>query len=235
MSNNKILYSRRMKLADLIAADGSLLSILQRLGIKLGFGEATVAEVCSRYGLSIELFLIICNIYSFRSYEPKIETLDDNDIERITQYLRASHHYYKTICFPGIHSSVHSLVRELDDVSRMLIDKFYDDYEQEVSNHFAYEENMVFPYIDSLFTAPVEGHTGFNISKFEENHSRIDEKLCDLKNIIMKYLPEDVAPALRFEILKDINALENDLCKHSLIEDKLLVPLVEKMEKRNGY
>ena len=58
MSNKETIYNKRMKVADLLANDGSLLSILQRLDIKLGFGEATVAELCARYNISAELFLI---------------------------------------------------------------------------------------------------------------------------------------------------------------------------------
>ena len=59
MNKNTTIYSSRMKMADLLASDMSLLSILQRLDIKLGFGEATVAEVCREYGISTDLFLII--------------------------------------------------------------------------------------------------------------------------------------------------------------------------------
>lgn len=230
MSNKETIYNKRMKVADLLASDGNLLSILQRLDIRLGFGEATVADLCTRYGISAELFLIICNIYSFREYQPQVDSLGENDIKSITTYLRASHRYYTSICFPTIHNSIHLLVKELDEVSRKLIDKFYDDYDNEVSNHFRYEEDVVFPYIESLFA---KGDMNkYSISQFEHNHSNIGEKLNDLKNIITKYLGEEYSTPLRFELLNDIYSVENDLRKHSLIENKLLIPLVEKLEKQ---
>ncbi len=230
MSNKETIYNKRMKVADLLASDGNLLSILQRLDIRLGFGEATVADLCTRYGISAELFLIICNIYSFREYQPQVDSLGENDIKSITTYLRASHRYYTSICFPTIHNSIHLLVKELDEVSRKLIDKFYDDYDNEVSNHFRYEEDVVFPYIESLFA---KGDMNkYSISQFEHNHSNIGEKLNDLKNIITKYLSEEYSNPLRFELLNDIYSVENDLRKHSLIENKLLIPLVEKLEKQ---
>lgn len=232
MSNNT-LYSGRMKMAELVATDSNLLSILQRLGIELGFGEATVEEVCARYGLSKSLFLVICNIYSFRHYTPEMDSLDEKDIVYIINYLRVSHKYYKEVCFPGIHNKIHKLVERLDDINRRLIDKFYDDYDNEVNNHFYLEENVVFPYIDSLVKAVSTGENEFSIVKFEENHSNIGEKLNDLKNIIIKYLPEKYSSSLRFEILKEICAMENELRKHSLIENKLLVPLVQNLE--NSY
>ena len=223
-----------MKVAELVATDNRLLTILQRLGIRLGFGEATVQELCNRYGLSADLFLEICNIYTLRCHEPQTGTLGEHDIKGITTYLRASHKYYREQAFPAIHRKIHMLVEELDSVSRRLIDKFYDDYDTEVNSHLRYEEEVVFPYIERVQKKSEKCNGLYNIGKFEENHSNINEKLNDLKNIIIKYLPEEHATALRFEILGDIYMLESDLYRHSLIENKLLIPLVEIMEKHNG-
>ena len=231
MNQNKTIYNHRMKMADLVAGDMNLLSILQRLNIALGFGEATVAEVCAHNNISADLFLMICNIYSFRDYEPQIETLSDDDIMSITMYLRASHNYYRTICFPALHNNIHKMVKELDDVSRRLIDKFYDDYDNEVSNHFQYEEEVVFPYIENLLGNKSADNSEYSISLFEHNHGNVNEKLNDLSNIIIKYLSKDYTSQLRFEILGEINYIGNDLMKHSDIENRLLVPLVEKIEK----
>ena len=231
---NTTTYNSRMKMADLLASDIRLLSILQRLEIKLGFGEATVADVCARHNISTELFLLICNIYSFRDYEPQIETLTDEDIRSITMYLRASHRYYRTICFPALHDNIHRMVKELDEISRRLIDKFYDDYDSEVNNHFQYEEEVVFPYIEKLLNNSGNSESEYRISLFGNSHGNVNEKLNDLSNIIIKYLNGEYASQLRFEILAEINSIGNDLLKHSDIENKLLVPLVEKIEKRNG-
>ena len=230
MSNKKTIYTKRMKVADLLASDGNLLSILQRLDIRLGFGEATIADLCARYGISAELFIMICNIYSYHDYVPQVESLAEKDIESITAYLRASHRYYTRVCFPAIHNSIHRLVNELDNVSRRVIDKFYDDYDNEVNNHFSYEEDVVFPYIESLLNNKEKSDDKYNISQFGHNHSNINEKLNDLKNIIIKYLDEKYSLPLRFELLKEIYIVEEDLRKHSLIENKLLIPLVENLE-----
>ena len=101
MSDKTRIYTKRMKVSDLLACDSSLLSILQRLDIRLGFGEATVAELCTRYGISADLFLMICNIYSFHDYSPQVDNLTEQDIKSVTRYLSASHRYYTGICFPS--------------------------------------------------------------------------------------------------------------------------------------
>lgn len=232
MNKNTTTYSHRMKMADLLASDISLLSILQRLDIKLGFGEATVADVCARYDISTELFLMICNIYSFRDYSPQVDNLTEQDIKSVTRYLIASHRYYTGICFPSLHNNIHRMVKELDDVSRKLIDKFYDDYDNEVSSHFRYEEEVVFPYIEQLLNKG-DKNSDYNIARFGHNHSNINEKLNDLSNIITKYISEEYSSQLRYEIINEIHNIANDLAKHNDIENKLLVPLVGKFETRH--
>ncbi|MBQ5752327.1 MAG: hemerythrin domain-containing protein [Bacteroidaceae bacterium] len=225
---NETIYNSRMKMADLVAADISLLSILQRLGLKLGFGEATVGEVCSRCGISVDLFIIICNIYSFSDYEPNVASLGREDAVNITAYLRASHRYYTTVCFPSLHAKIHSLVKQLDDVSRRLIDKFFDDYDSEVCNHFKYEEEVVFPYIEQQLSG--NSVQEYRISLFGNTHGNVNEKLSDLGSIIVKYLDENSTSQLHFDIVNEIHAINRDLQKHSHIENKLLIPLVEKLE-----
>ncbi len=232
MTNKHTVYSGKMKAADLIAADWSLLSIFERLDIKLGFGEATVAEICASYNLSTELFLMICNIYSFDNYCPKADTLKKEDLPHILSYLRASHKHYITNCFPRLHNNIHIMMEEYENTNRYVLNKFYDDYDSEIKKHFEYEEFSVFPYIDSLLDGKCQDI--YKISNFEDNHTNVEEKLNDLKNIIIKYLPGTYTSNIRMEVLSEIFKIENDLHKHTLVENKILIPLVTKLEKNHG-
>ena len=234
MTNSHTPYSGRMKAADLIAADRHLLSIFERFNIKLGFGEATVAELCERYSLSTELFLIICSICSFGNYRPKADALKKEDLHHIISYLRASHRYYIGNCFPALHNDIHTMMDEYDETSRNLLNRFYDDYDSEIKKHFLYEEESVFPYVEGLLTGSPIGYTLCCISKFEENHTNVGEKLNDLKNIIIKYLPDNHTSNIKITVLNKIFSIEEDLKKHAMVENKLLIPLVAKIEKNNG-
>ena len=221
-----------MKAADLISADWRLLSIFERLDIKLGFGEATIDEICARYNLSSELFLMICNIYSFNSYRPKAEKLKKEDLPHILSYLRASHKHYMNNWFPRLHNNIHTMMEEYEDTNRYVLNKFFDDYDTEIKKHFEYEEFSVFPYIESLLNGSSEAV--YKISNFEDNHTNVEEKLNDLKNIIIKYLPGTYTSNIRMKVLNEIFEIENDLRKHTLVENRLLIPLVTKLEKNNG-
>lgn len=232
MSNNYTEYSGKMKAADLISADWNILSIFERLNIKLGFGEATIDEICSRYNLSPELFLAICNIYSSENYQPKAEMLKKEDLPHILSYLRASHTHYIKNSFPRLHNHIHIMMEEYEDTNRYILNKFYDDYDSEIKKHFEYEEDSVFPYIESLLEG--NNQSMYKIRDFEDNHTNVEEKLNDLKNIIIKYLPGTYTSSIRIKVLNEIFKIENDLKKHTMVENKILIPLVTKLENSYG-
>ena len=88
----------------------------------------------------------------------------------------------------------------------------------------------MFPYILSLIDSKQKNANSYRIKDFEENHSNIEEKLQDLKNIVIKYLPESASQQSRINVLNEIFKIEDDLNKHSIIENKILIPLVSKFE-----
>ena len=65
---------------------------------------------------------------------------------------------------------------------------FFNEYKNEVIRHFDYEEVTVFPYISNMVKGARPGD--YEIGVFRENHSNIDDKLNDLKNIIMNICRE---------------------------------------------
>ncbi len=224
------VYSPKTKVADIIFSKPTLLSVLERLNIKLGFGDSTIAQLCEEYNLSEVLFLDICNIYADPLYNPDVENLTGNDLNILLEYLRTSHKFYKTKYFPIIHNQIHKLLMGQDSSNEKILNKFYDDYDKELHTHFEYEEKILFPYVKSLSKG--EKLSSFSISTYEENHDNIEDKLGDLKNIILKYLPSSYSQPLRLQLLENIFMLEEDILCHTRVEDKLLLPLIIKIEKQ---
>lgn len=230
--NNHALFSRSMKMADIVLQNYSLLSMLPRFDIQLGFGESSLADVCRRYGINENFFLLICNVYTFRDYLPADDELSKLDIGSLITYLQRSHKYYIEDKITTIEQKLDSMGECCPGNHHQIVCRFFDEYKREVINHFDYEEHTVFPYIRSLVDRGSDAD--FNIKQYEHNHSNIEDKLSDLKNIIIKYLPESCASKERNEVLLEIFMLEEDLNRHSLIEDKVLVPFVLKMESCDG-
>lgn len=221
-------FSPSMKLADLIEMNFTLLDVLSRFGIGLGFGDNTIREVCRKHGIDLNSFLLICKIYNYEDFVPSAEMLENAVAEDVVKYLHSSHQFYLSSDIDPLEKDLGRLMEPCDAAQKKVISKFFADYKKEVENHFAYEENTVFPYIEALSRG--ERTEGYSIEQFEENHSNIDEKLGDMKNIVMKYLPDECDTVLRNNVLRHLFVLEIDLSKHTAVENNVLIPLVGRME-----
>lgn len=224
----RMVFSESMKIADLIDVNFKLLNVLSRMGISPGFGENTIQEVCERQNIDLKSFLLICCVYTYDGYVPSAELLTGADPETIVDYLHNSHSFYMQKEFACLELELNAMVEPCDATQKKIVARFFADYKAQVANHFEYEENIVFPYIRALMAG--QRQQGYSIDRFKENHSNIDETLNDLKNIVMKYLPDTCDTILRNQVLYRIYRLGEDLLKHTVIEDNILIPMINKIE-----
>lgn len=230
MSKKKTPFSKDSKFAELMTDDRRLLQLLPRFGIGLGFGDRNVEQVCQMNHVSTELFLLICEIYSDSSFKPSYSELQQIDMGDLLSYLKASHQYYLGERFPHIEEHLQHIIEACGQKYGPMLSHFYDEYKQEVMRHIQfYEEEVVFPYIEALLNG--QRTDSYKIGEFEHNHTNIQDTLDDMMNILLKYLPGDILPKERIEISYDIMELSDDLNRHSLIEERILVPSVESLER----
>ncbi|MBR5912007.1 MAG: hemerythrin domain-containing protein [Bacteroidales bacterium] len=230
MSKKKTPFSKDSKFAELMTDDRRLLQLLPRFGIGLGFGDRNVEQVCLMNHVSTELFLLICEIYSDSSFKPSYSELQQIDMGDLLSYLKASHQYYLGERFPHIEEHLQHIIEACGQKYGPMLSHFYDEYKQEVMRHIQfYEEEVVFPYIEALLNG--QRTDSYKINEFEHNHTNIQDTLDDMMNILLKYLPGDILPKERIEISYDIMELSDDLNRHSLIEERILVPSVESLER----
>lgn len=226
--NKNQLFTAHTKMADMIASNPNLLIILPRLNIPLGFGEKTIAEVCESRDISVNFFLMICNIYTFDKYLPTIDQLEQADMQLWVPYLRASHDYYSKERLPHIKHHLDRITDRLGGKYADVLKRFFADYCKEVSSHFESEEKLVFPYIDQLLSDhKPEKH---NVVEILEPHDSIMDRLYDLTKIVYKYIPGDIVSEELMDLIFCVHQLADDLQKHALIEEKILLPYVERLE-----
>jgi regulator of cell morphogenesis and NO signaling len=79
-------------------------------------------------------------------------------------------------------------------------------------------------------TASSASLADYSVIDYKHHHDNIDDKLADIKGLIIKYLPFEDKNNLRRKLLNCLFDLEHDLKIHTLIEDTVLIPLVEKFE-----
>ena len=225
----KQFFTPDMKLSDIIDMDYNLVQVISRVGIDLRHAGLTATEACSLAGIDPATFMLICNVYSFPEQNPSDSDMAAASIKDILRYLHGSHAYYTGIALRNLESAFDRLVSPCDEGRKKAVLKFFIDYKEELEKHFAREENEVFPYVEALLAGVKPD--GYSIDQFEEHHESVDEKLEDMKNIVMKYLPVECDEELKMWVLLSIYRLRDDLRRHTFVEDGILVPIVRNLEK----
>lgn len=221
-------------MSDVILNNPYLMLLLEHFGIEVPLQEKTMQEVCCDNNINTELFLTFANLYNRNKYVPK-KPFTFHDVLTIVNYLKNSHRYYSEEIYPNILSTIKQMYELNTHKEMALVEKFFGTYFSEVKEHLDYENVTVFPYILELlekidnpdYTITL---THFSVDEYQEHHNDIEEKLDDLKNLLIKYLPLKDDQILRRRLLFSLFELEYDLNIHSQIEDLILIPLVAKIE-----
>ena len=217
------------KMSDLICGNYTLLQVMSRFDLSLGFGDQTVQEVCRANGVDCKTFLAVVNFITEENNRMADE-VQDLSIHALMNYLKQAHHYFLDFQLPTIRRKlIEAIDCSVQNEVAFLILKFFDAYVAEVRKHMDYEDMNVFTYVENL--VPGNRESGFRISQFARRHDQIDAKLKELKNIIIKYYPAGGNDYLLNAVLFDIFSCEQDLASHCRVEDYLFVPAVLRLEK----
>lgn len=230
VSKNEII-SRDTKMSDIILNNHIMILVLERFGIELGLHDKTIEAVCKENNISTEMFLTIANLHNDISYIP-VSSHSCSDIEAIIQYLKNSHQYYSHEIFPEIIKNIHLMSEYNKKPEILMVEDFFNEYKKEVDQHFNYENEIVFPYILNLFENKnvIDTKNDYSVAEYKEHHDDIEEKLDDLKKLLIQHLPQKNDRIIRRKILFALFNLEQDLFIHTKIENEILIPFVEKIE-----
>jgi regulator of cell morphogenesis and NO signaling len=224
------------KVADLVLENPYLSLMIEHFGIGFPLKEKTVARLCSENNISIELFIALAKLFNGTSHE-FAGNLTFDDIPSLLQYLKKDHQYFTDEIYPQILRLIHDMNVTTNQEEIVLIEKFFNEYFNEVVEHLNYENQVVFPYVNNLYNQwqgnPPDDFVDskYSVEEYREHHDDIEEKLSDLKNLLIKYLPARNDQSARRKLLVHLFELESDLAIHSQIEDKVLIPLVSQLEK----
>ena len=228
--NEQHKYRATDKMSDLICDNYSLLMVMSRFGLSLGFGDRSVKDVCQAQGVDYKTFLAVANFISHEPYTYSGEE-DDFSLTALMDYLKRAHAYFLDFNLPAMRRKlIEAIDCSRDNDVAYLILKFFDEYAKEVRRHMEYENKAVFTYVEQLLQG--KPSDVYNIATFASKHNQIDTKLKELKNIIIKYYPEKENNNLLNAVLFDIFNCEQDLASHCQVEDYMFVPAVAQIEKR---
>ncbi|PKP01400.1 MAG: hypothetical protein CVU11_15330 [Bacteroidetes bacterium HGW-Bacteroidetes-6] len=236
------VFEKEMTLFSVVSANNKLLPVLNRFGIYMGLGDATIEQTCRDHGINVSFFMEIINTFSDENYFPENQLIEF-DLSLIIQYLKQTHFYYFDFVLPDFEEQLEKISEsnknESNDFS--VLNLFYRKYKSEITDHLSDEDKNVFPYvtdIQNVFNKNMSvqsfksKYVNRSIGDFEKEHSDIETKLNDLKNIIIKYLPSGYNPNLCNKFLYSLMRFEADLKNHARIEDKILIPKVIELEAK---
>ena len=180
-------------------------------------------------GISPGLFSILCEIYTSDNPQVDLGKLDTSDVPVLLRILRNTHRHYLEASIVAIHDNVHRMTQLSTPENSAVINRFFDDYENDIKSHIHFEEKVVFKYIEGLLKG--ERDSRFSVGMLRDMHNDAEDKLTDFKNIVMSHLPDSDTSDARYEVLVGILNIEDAIRRHTVIEEKVLLPLAELLEK----
>ena len=223
------MYEADDKMISLIRDNYDLLQMLGSFGISLGFGDKTVKEICENNNVDTYTFLAVVN-FTINGYGD-FGADDKLSVPTLLRYLEACHAYFLDFQLPYIRRELQESLDERESLAKLIL-RFYDEYAHEIRRHMKYEQKTLFPYVESL----IEGQpiNNYNVDTFSTHHSATDNKLRELKLLIIKYLPLDGLHNNQLTAtLHDIYENEAWLRQHAMVEDDIFVPAIRRLEQLN--
>ncbi len=222
------VYEADDKMISIIRDDYSILQVMGSFGIKMGFGDKTVHEVCEEQGVDTYTFLTVVN-FCINGYKDP-NAIEKLSIETLLHYLKAAHHYFIDFELPYIRRELTEAIDPENSLAKLIM-KLFDSYADSLKSHMEYEEKTVFPFVEKMIEGKVSHHSP--AETYSKHHDKSVHKLTELKSIIIKYLPEDKLRNNRLiATLYDIYNTEHLLELHVDVEEELFTPTVNLLEQK---
>ncbi len=212
-------------MCDLVCDKYAVLQVMSRFGISLGFGDQTIQEVCEASKVHTPTFLAVVNL--LLNHTDGMLLVEHVSIRALTDYLQNSHTYFLEFRLPSIRRKLIEAVDYSHSDVSFAIMRFFDEYVSEVDKHMSYEEKTVFPYVEALLAG--KETQSYSMETFRRHHDRVESRLNELKNIIIKYYPTNDETNELNGVLFDIFTCEHELTSHNAVENEIFIPAVEQL------
>jgi len=218
------------KIIKIINFNYHTLPIFSRFGMCTGFGDMTIHDFANKYNVSIYLLIELINTFVNKNYLPNEQNLKKFKLSELINYLRKAHSDYREN-LQHIENLLNNLLNNFafEKNNIQLIIEFFNEYKQELLKHIDYEDKEIYPQIIELekayLTNPNSDLTfNYDLKKYLQEHINVEEKIVDIKNIIVRHLPTKSPSTLCYQLISEIYDFENDLIEHQRLEELILIP-----------
>jgi regulator of cell morphogenesis and NO signaling len=180
-----------------------------------------------------------------RVFEEKVFNAREFDafpIPLIVDYIQRTHIYYLEKKLPEIEQSIVLLSGHYESQHPILValQNFFHHYVKDLSEHIHAEETTLLPYLGLLqeANANTAGFSRFlltrgeySVGRFLSEHHDTEDELKDIRQTIRLYEPPTTNESLYRILLSQLQTFEQDLSVHAHIEEEVLIPKAQAMEK----
>ena len=170
------LINHDSKLSEIILHDPSTITVLDRFGIALGVGDATIEQACSQHDIDVNFFVTILNTYINENYFPQ-QALEQFEVTEIVEYLSKTNSYYEHYILPNIERHFSFLIARAPSHNNNIIimKQFFDEMKKDAEilcQDFPFVRvdfflaNNTYYFAELTFT-PSAGMMPFNPDKYD--------------------------------------------------------------------
>lgn len=217
-------FNINSKLCDIIFYDSSVISVINRFGIKLGVGDVTISEISKQYNLDASFLVTIINTFLNKSYFPE-KIFKNYSINKIIDYLQKTNIYYEQFQLPNIERHFNLLLSKSENSNGNLnlLMKFFLEMKNELMIRIEYDRNNWFPRLLSMSNkAQLEE---IELCQLAQTIQPIEDKLNDLKSFFIIHLKGEYDINLCQAVIMSIIVLEKDLKQNNRIRERILRPI----------
>ena len=165
------------------------------------------------------------------------------DARTLVAYIVANHHAYVRETMPVLltHTDKIASVHGQRHPELVHVAKLFARVAQEMTEHMAKEEQVLFPFITALEDAasrgaappPVPFGTVANpIHRMEADHQFVGDAMAEIRHLTDGYTLPDEACATYRVCFRELDAFERDLHEHVHLENNLLFPKAQALESQ---
>ena len=217
------LINHDSKLSEIILHDPSTITVLDRFGIALGVGDATIEQACSQHDIDVNFFVTILNTYINENYFPQ-QALEQFEVTEIVEYLSKTNSYYEHYILPNIERHFSFLIARAPSHNNNIIimKQFFDEMKTELLQRINDDRDRLFPEVISNVKTL---KTVSELSHNENATDTIEDKIDDLINMIVMHLKGDYDHNLGYAVIVAIFSLKKDIKQNNRIRRRILLPI----------
>ncbi len=195
-------------LCGLIGENPSLIPVLDRFGIRLGVGEATLGEIAARHGVDADFVAGVLGAYTGEGYIPEHRLLMV-DPAQVAAYLQRTNDYYLRVQLPNIERHLGAFIKGGNGENSPLgmLGEIFGSFKRELTERIASDAQML-PRLT----------TGGRVHIAD---CSLAGQLSEMRNIMIRYLSGDYDPNLCYAVILALGALERDITCNDRIRELL--------------